>query len=185
MAHDPTLFWPTGKGIDEGQEVQIPGSAVLLKIDGETLPVTGAANLVKSPGGVWVPVSRDNRLPVEATLTGRKPSITRIADAMTVTAGAEVILITRSGLPDVDAVTMVVTTADRVPHAFTARILFRIASGATDVSAWIDVQASSDGDPRAVISRYQVPASQVIEYRVRNNDTVDRTYNAWVQEWVR
>src|SRR5690606_36435294 len=95
MAHDPTRHWPLGVG---PENTSIPGAAWLELLDGQAFPVVGAGAMVWN-GTMWVPVSDQNRLPVEATLSGRKPSITRIADALTVTAGAEVILLTRAGLP--------------------------------------------------------------------------------------
>src|SRR5690606_7660368 len=119
MAHDPTRAWPLGIGPDQ---TAIPGAAWLELLDEQAFPVVGAGVMVWN-GTMWVPVSTQNRLPVDAAvsgtvdvsdradrqlgrvaLTGRKPSITRIADAVTVTAGAEVAFIIRTGLPDVAAV---------------------------------------------------------------------------------
>src|SRR5690606_38432464 len=67
MAHDPTRHWPLGVG---PENTRIPGAAWLELRDGQTFPVVGAGAMVWN-GAVWVPVSAQNRLPVEATLLSR------------------------------------------------------------------------------------------------------------------
>src|SRR5690606_6853961 len=67
MAHDPTRHWPLGVG---PENTSIPGAAWLELLDGQAFPVVGAGAMVWN-GTMWVPVSDQNRLPVEATLSGR------------------------------------------------------------------------------------------------------------------
>lgn len=76
MAHDPTRHWPLGVG---PENTSIPGAAWLELLDGQAFPVVGAGAMVWN-GTMWVPVSDQNRLPVEATLSGRilPPPIIRI-----------------------------------------------------------------------------------------------------------
>src|SRR5690606_35103148 len=66
MAHDPTRHWPLGVG---PENTSIPGAAWLELLDGQAFPVVGAGAMVWN-GTMWVPVSDQNRLPVEATLSG-------------------------------------------------------------------------------------------------------------------
>src|SRR5690606_22837234 len=66
MAHDPTRHWPLGVG---PENTSIPGAAWLELLDGQVFPVVGAGAMVWN-GTMWVPVSAQNRLPVEATLSG-------------------------------------------------------------------------------------------------------------------
>jgi len=67
MAHDPNRRWPLGVGPNN---TIIPGAAWLELLDGQAFPVVGAGAMVWN-GTMWVPVSAQNRLPVEATLSGR------------------------------------------------------------------------------------------------------------------
>ena len=66
MAHDPTRSWPTGKG---PYDTSIPGAAWLEMLDGQAFPVVGAGAMVWN-GTMWVPVSTQNRLPVDAAVSG-------------------------------------------------------------------------------------------------------------------
>lgn len=71
MAHDPTRHWPLGVG---PENTSIPGAAWLELLDGQAFPVVGAGAMVWN-GTMWVPVSAQNRLPVEATLSGSMPEV--------------------------------------------------------------------------------------------------------------
>jgi len=82
MAHDPTRSWPTGKGPDD---TRIPGAAWLELLNGQAFPVVGAGAMVWN-GAMWVPVSAQNRLPVEATLLALRQTIVTGAKTVTSTA---------------------------------------------------------------------------------------------------
>src|SRR5690606_3739701 len=66
MAHDPTRHWPLGVG---PENTSIPGAAWLELLDGQAFPVVGAGAMVWN-GTMWVPVSTQNRLPVDAAVSG-------------------------------------------------------------------------------------------------------------------
>src|SRR5690606_9272128 len=66
MAHDPTRHWPLGVG---PKNTSIPGAAWLELLDGQVFPVVGAGAMVWN-GTMWVPVSTQNRLPVDAAVSG-------------------------------------------------------------------------------------------------------------------
>src|SRR5690606_27834214 len=88
MAHDPTRHWPLGVG---PENTSIPGAAWLELLDGQVFPVVGAGAMVWN-GTMWVPVSDQNRLPVEATLSGHSspPTLVRINSDTVVPAGTSV-----------------------------------------------------------------------------------------------
>lgn len=66
MAHNPTLPWPLGVGPNN---TSIPGAAWLELLEGQAFPVVGAGAMVWN-GTMWVPVSTQNRLPVDAAVSG-------------------------------------------------------------------------------------------------------------------
>lgn len=68
---DSDLYWPRGR-VSENEK--IPGTAILQQRDGKDEPITLAGNMVLV-GNLWVPVSAANRLPVDATLSGRTEPI--------------------------------------------------------------------------------------------------------------
>src|SRR5690606_22409462 len=85
MAHDPTRHWPLGVG---PENTKIPGAAWLELLDGQAFPVVGAGAMVWN-GTMWVPVSTQNRLPVEATLSGSL-EVVQTHSGVTVGAGASI-----------------------------------------------------------------------------------------------
>lgn len=68
---DFPYYWPLGFAT-AGEK--IPGAAILQRRDGKDEPITLAGNMVWT-GSMWVPVSDQNRLPVEATLTGQNEAL--------------------------------------------------------------------------------------------------------------
>jgi len=66
MAHDPTRHWPLGVGPNN---TIVPGAAWLELLNGQVFPVVGAGAMVWN-GTMWVPVSTQNRLPVDAAVSG-------------------------------------------------------------------------------------------------------------------
>ena len=75
MAQQVFNQWaPVAKAHNEqGQEVYLPFAGIHAQTrDGKDEVIVGAGNMVWT-GSMWVPVSAQNRLPVEATLSGRLP----------------------------------------------------------------------------------------------------------------
>lgn len=76
MAQQVFNQWaPVAKAQNEqGQEVYLPFAGIHAQTrDGNDEIIVGAGNMVWT-GSMWVPVSDQNRLPVEATLSGQIPS---------------------------------------------------------------------------------------------------------------
>jgi uncharacterized protein YaaQ len=117
----------------------------------------------------------------DVQLTSRKPKVTQIAAGLTITPGSTSTLNTVTDA-DVDQSTFLATCS--VSHTFRLRLIQRIAPVATDANAYIE-DAITGASVVNSINRVTIKTQNVIEYRLNNQDTVDRVYNAWKEEWVR
>lgn len=94
MAQQVFNQWaPVAKAQNEqGQEVYLPFAGIHAQTrDGKDEIIVGAGNMVWT-GSMWVPVSNQNRLPVEATLSGQIEVLYE-GPVSTITAGSSVAVV--------------------------------------------------------------------------------------------